>query len=168
MTQTGLRKGLSIALLLSLSAAAGALSAHAADVRTIPVSEQVAQAAPGAAAPTARRGPAATVERRIADLHKKLHLTPAQEPQFQAFADVMRANAQAMQALFEARAQHRDRTAPGMLHWYAQLTAAHADALNKLAPAFDTLYQNLSPEQKKDADAAFQPLRQERPRQKAG
>jgi len=167
MTHLGLQKGRAIALLLSLLGLLGA-SAQAADARTIPASEQVAQAAPTAAAATAQRGPAATVERRIADLRKKLHLTPAQEPQFQAFADVMRANAQAMQALFEARGQHRDRTAAGMLHWYAQLTAAHADALNKLVPVFDTLYQSLSPAQKKAADAAFQPLRQERPRHKAG
>jgi hypothetical protein len=159
-----------VGIVLLLSTSASLVSA------SLPAAQLVAQAAPapaepgvpGAAPGTARqpsqsRGPAARVEVRISDLHKKLHITPAQEPQFNAFADVMRTNAQSMQDLFQQRAQNRDRTATGMLHWYAQLTTAHADALNKLVPVFDTLYQSLSTEQKKAADAAFQPLRQARP-----
>lgn len=113
-------------------------------------------------------GPAAHVEARIADLHRRLHITPAQEPQFKAFADVMRANAEAMEQLFQERAQNRDRTAPGQLHWYARLTTAHADATNKLLPVFDALYASLTDKQKKAADAAFTPLRQARSRHKKG
>jgi len=77
----------------------------------------------------------------------------------------MRANSKAMQDLFEQRAQHRDRSATGMMHWYAQLAAAHADDMNKLVPVFDALYGSLSPDQKKAADKEFQTLRQEGPRQ---
>lgn len=121
-----------------------------------------------AASPTANREPAAHVEARIADLHKRLHITADQEPQFKAFADVMRANAQSMEALFHERAQHRDRTAMGQLHWYAQLTTAHAEALNRLLPVFDALYGSLSDTQKKAADAAFVPLRQSRPPHRHG
>jgi len=113
-------------------------------------------------------GPAAHVEGRIADLHKKLAITPAQEAAFKSFADVMRANAQAMEEMFRDRAQHRDASAPGILHWYAELTTAHADGLNRLLPAFDALYGDLSDAQKKAADAAFAPLRQGRPPHKAG
>ncbi|HTP81526.1 MAG TPA: Spy/CpxP family protein refolding chaperone [Alphaproteobacteria bacterium] len=120
------------------------------------------------AAPPAQRGPAEHVEARIADLHKKLHITTDQEPQFKAFADVMRDNAHSMEELFHQRAQNRDRTATGQLHWYAQLTTAHADGLNKLLPAFDALYQSLSDKQKKAADAAFVPLRQGRPAHRHG
>lgn len=169
-----------IAILL-LSTSASLASSRAADAAASPATSLVAQASPppaepggsGAAPGTARRadqrrGPAALVEARISDLHKKLHITPVQEAQFNAFADVMRANAQSMRDLFQSRSQHRDRTAPGMLHWYAQLAAAHADAVNKLVPVFDALYQNLSPAQKKAADVAFQALRQAPPARKAG
>lgn len=141
--------------------------AHAQKSSAVPF---VAQAAPASGPPTASqpRGPAAAVEARIADLHRKLHITPSQQAQFDGFADVMRANAKSMQDLFQQRAQHRDRTAPGQLHWYAQLATAHAEATNKLIPVFDTLYQSLTDKQKKAADAAFVPLRQARPRHKAG
>lgn len=170
-----------ILLLLSNSASLMAASARTTDAAGLPGDQRVAQAAPapaepgapGAAPSTARqpaqtRGPAARIETRISDLHKKLHITPAQQAQFDAVADVMRSNAQSMQDLFRQRAQHRDRTAPGQLHWYAQLATAHAAAVNKLVPVFDTLYQSLNDEQKKAADAAFTPLRQARPRRKAG
>lgn len=123
---------------------------------------------PPPAPPAAQHGPAAHVDARIADLHKRLHITAAQEPQFKAFAEVMRANAAAMEELFRERAQHRDRTATGQLHWYAQLTTAHAEAINRLLPVFDALYASLSDKQKKAADAAFAPLRQGRPPHKRG
>jgi len=124
-------------------------------------------AAPKPAAAPAR-GPAAHVEARIADLHKKLAITPEQEPAFKTYADLMRANAQAMEEMFRDRAQHRDTTAPGVLHWYAELTTAHADGLNRLLPAFDALYSELSDKQKQAADTEFGPLRQGRPPRKAG
>ena len=160
-----------LALLLSLSALPATASPPSAG--TTPAAPLLAQAAPPAAPESARkpsqsRGPAASVEVRIADLRKKLRITPAEESQFNAFADVMRANALAMQELFQQRSQHRDRTAPGMLHWYTQLTSAHAEGLNKLVPVFDTLYQSLTPQQKKAADQVFQALRQARPHRKAG
>ncbi len=188
MTRTSHHRGLrmavgaaSMVLLLSSSASLVAASSRTMDAAASPANQRVAQAAPapaepgapGAAPGTARQpaqtsGPAARVETRISDLRKKLHVTPAQEVQFDAFADVMRTNAQSMQDLFRQRAQHRDRTAAGQLHWYAQLATAHAEGMNKLLPVFDTLYQSLTEEQKKAADAAFEPLRQARPPRKAG
>jgi len=186
MTRTSLRKGrpmavgaLGIVLLLSTSAALVAASSRTMGAGALPASEIVAEAAAPPAEPdvpaapeTARqpahsRGPAARVETRISDLRKKLQITPAQDAQFKAFADVMRANAQSMQELFRQHAQHADRTAAGELHWYAQLATAHAEAMNKLVPVFDPLYQSLSAKQKKAADAAFQPLGPPRARRKA-
>jgi len=171
---------LGIVLLLSTSAALVAASSRTMGAGALPASEIVAEAAappaepdvPGAAPETARqpahsRGPAARVETRISDLRKKLQITPAQDAQFKAFADVMRANAQSMQELFRQHAQHADRTAAGELHWYAQLATAHAEGMNKLVPVFDPLYQSLSAKQKKAADAAFQPLGPPRARRKA-
>jgi len=132
----------------------------------------LAQSAPSPATPpstaAADHSPRAIelVEKRISELHKKLQITAEQEPQFKAYADVMRGNAEAMQALFEERAKATGPSgidhADSRLHWYAKLTAAHADAVSKLVPVFDTLYQSLSDKQKKIADEIFQQLRQRR------
>ncbi|HKM61588.1 MAG TPA: Spy/CpxP family protein refolding chaperone [Acidisphaera sp.] len=125
------------------------------------------QAAPGVASATEPSDKpafglptsAARVEARIAYLHKTLGITSAQEPQFSAYAEVMRANAQAMRTLFQQRAHTNDATADGRLRWYAQLSAAYADAMQKQLAVFEPLYQSLSDAQKKAADAAFADLR---------
>lgn len=159
---------LSIVFLLSTPASLVAASSQTPQLlaQAAPTTEPAAPgAAPAAGQPAQRGSPTARVEFRISDLHRKLHITSEQEPQFKAFADVMRANAKSMQDMFEERAKHRDRTAPGILHWYAQLSTAHGEGLNKLVPVFDTLYQSLSDKQKKVADAEFRPfLQTPRPR----
>jgi hypothetical protein len=150
---------LSLVLVIMTATSWSAELAHRAD--------QIAQAGGSNAVAPQRSsrnpGLVAGVEAQISALEKKLKITPAQKPQFDAYAEIMRANAQSMDALFQQRAQHRDRSAPGMVHWYAQLTTAHAEDLNKLVPAFDTLYASLSEQQKKVADKEFQTLRQARP-----
>ncbi len=112
--------------------------------------------------------PMKDVEARISDLHKRLSITSDQEPQFKAYADVLRSNAQAMEDVFKQRAQGGGETAVDRLQWYAKLTTAHADAVNKLVPPFEALYQSLSDKQKKAADAEFRMLRQRRPAHRAG
>jgi protein CpxP len=107
-------------------------------------------------------GLADEVEIRIAELHNALRVTPEQEATFRAYADVMRANALTMQGLFQQRTQATDFTAPARLRWYAQLTAAHAAAVNNLIAPFDTLYQSLSDSQKQAADQYFAALQQRR------
>ena len=59
-----------------------------------------------------------------------------------------------------------DTAAISELRWYARLTTAHGEALTKLLPVFDTLYQSMSDPQKKAADKVFAQLQQRRsPRQ---
>src|SRR6516225_2602315 len=113
-------------------------------------------------------GPIERVEIRISDLHEKLRITPAQEPQFKAYADVMRSNAQAMQALLQQEVQDAEATAVNVLRSYERLTATHAEAMTKLVPIFETLYISLSEEQKKVADKIFQPIEQRRAPRNAG
>jgi periplasmic protein CpxP/Spy len=161
----------SILVLLSVSAGLVAGVSITAEARSLPAGELTAQAAPAPQTPgqpTQPEGPVARVEVRISELHAKFRITPAQESQFKSYADVMRSNAQAMQELFQQRAQNTDNSAVNMLRWYARLTAAHADALSKLIPVFETLYQGMSDEQKKAADAVFQQLRQRRAPHRAG
>ena len=121
------------------------------------VSSPAPQPPPGgtAAAPSPRH-PTDVAEARIADLRTKLQITAAEESQFTAVAEVMRANAQSMEALLVERSKDTDRTAVAALRWYERLTDAHAAALNKFVPAFEALYTVLSDSQRKTADAIFQ------------
>ena len=116
----------------------------------------LAQAAP-APAPAAKAAPAYPhVEARIKSLHDALHITAAEEPQWQAVADVMRDNAQTTGALIKERAaKAKTMTALDDLQSYEAITDAHAAGVKKLTAAFETFYASLSDAQKKDADAAF-------------
>ncbi|MFI4948248.1 MAG: Spy/CpxP family protein refolding chaperone [Alphaproteobacteria bacterium] len=133
-----------------------------------PAGGLLAQAAPAPAAPAAAtpapqtQGPLVRVEARITELHKQFQITAVQEPLFKAYADVLRSNAQTMDALFQERAKSTDTSAIGELRWYSRLTTAHGDALGKLVPVFDALYQSMSDPQKKAADKVFAQLRQRR------
>ncbi|HKO06502.1 MAG TPA: Spy/CpxP family protein refolding chaperone [Alphaproteobacteria bacterium] len=129
----------------------------------IPPSAAMAQASP-APAPAAKATPANDpLEARIKSLHKALQITAAQEPQWQAVADVMRANAETIVALMEERAaKAKTMTAIDDLNSYEAMADAHAAGVKKLVAAFETLYASLSDAQKKKADAEFrhrQPVR---------
>ena len=98
----------------------------------------------------------ARVEQHIKDLHDRLAITPAQEPQWAAFAAVMRQNAMAMEA------QYRDRqsrlaslSAIDDMRNYAAMSRLHADNVDKLLPAFEALYSTMSPEQRTATDQTF-------------
>jgi hypothetical protein len=157
-------------ILLSVSAALVAGAPRYADAGNPPAAVLIVEGppAPEAGAPTEADGPVAHVEARISKLQKELHITAEQEPQFKAFAEVMRSNAQAMHTLFQQRGQSTDNTAVADLHWYAQLTAAHAEAVNKLIPVFDALYASLSEKQKEKADKVFDEFRVRRPPHRTG
>jgi periplasmic protein CpxP/Spy len=143
------------------SGALGALFCAAATVSPGLLDSALAQTAPKAA--SAMPGALAdSVEIRIAELHRALRIMPPQEALFRTYADVMRSNAQAINAMFVQRAQATDFTAPGRLRWYAQLTATHAEAVNRLVAPFDALYQSLSPGQRQAADRHFEQLQQRR------
>ena len=136
----------------------------------LPPSVAAAPAAPGATAPVptpskppgtaSQPVPAAPqqardpqLERRIAELHRRLRITPAQEPQFAAFAEVMRANTQEMAGLLGQEARVPQMNAVESLHFYQQLTETHAGALKRLEGPFLALYSSLADPQKRAADA---------------
>jgi hypothetical protein len=96
------------------------------------------------------------VEARITMLHAKLAITAAQEPAWQNLIQVMRDNAQAMEALRTARADKaKTATAIDDLKSYAEITTAHAEGLKKFIPVFETLYGSMSDAQKAQADTLF-------------
>ena len=96
------------------------------------------------------------VEQHINDLHKRLAITPAQQTQWASFAEVMRQNARRMEASYADR-QGRTATTTAVedLRAYAAMERARAEDVERLVPAFDTLYQAMSPEQRASADKTF-------------
>lgn len=97
--------------------------------------------------------PRQNVEANIAELRKKLQITPAQEPQFSAVAAVMRDNAR-----LEASAPQRppaNASALDDLRTYIKYSELELAGLKKMLPPLEALYATLSPAQKKTADAVF-------------
>ncbi len=102
------------------------------------------------------RGSMAPVDRHIASLQRQLKITPAQQPQWDAFTAVMRQNAAHMETLQRERADKiASLSAPEDMRSYAELARSQAEDLQRLIPAFDELYASMSPEQKAAADHAF-------------
>jgi len=146
-----------IVLASSLFAAPGDLSAAAA-TKSPAGGEQVAQAAAPEAMPAPAPEPAenAPVEARIKDLHKRLKITDAQKAQWDALAQVMRENAQAMADLQKQRASDVNAmNAVDVVKSYGEVIQAHEDGMKKFIPAFEALYNSLSDAQKKIADSMF-------------
>ena len=115
-------------------------------------------AAPSVPAQAARpeRGGAVQVKRRIAGLQRRLKITPEEQPQWDAFAAVMRQNAAHIESLQHDRAEKvATMSAPEDMRSYAEVARAHADDLQRLATAFDMLYAAMTPEQKATADRTF-------------
>ena len=92
------------------------------------------------------------IERQISELKKRLNITPQQQPQFDAFAQAMRQNAQTMEPLMQEQQQSANRTAPEDLKAAAKFAEAEADALKRLLSPLQALYDTLSDQQKKVAD----------------
>ncbi len=146
-------------LATTLLFAAPALAQTAPDQTGVPSGTTLKATPHGSRAASARQ-PGETieslVERRIADLHSKLHITPQQSQQWDQFAQVMRDNAKAMDTIYQQRAGRLgSMTAVDNMQSYAQIEQERAQDMQKLVPAFQTLYGSLSDQQKKTADQMF-------------
>jgi hypothetical protein len=108
------------------------------------------------------------VETRIQELHRNLRISSAQEPQWRAFAQVMRDNEHALDMILKERATNITKmNAVDDLRSYEKLAEAHAEGMKKLVPAFEALYKTMSNDQKKNADAVFSNF-ERRPKQPQG
>jgi periplasmic protein CpxP/Spy len=120
-----------------------------------PAAPSAAPAQPGAQ-PSANAAAEQRVEARIKQLHGQLKITAAEETQWNQFAQTMRDNAREMDEEGEQRAeQFSTMTAVDDLQSYEKLAEAHVQHLQKLIPAFQALYDAMSPDQKKTADQVF-------------
>ena len=97
------------------------------------------------------------VEQRITELHTRLHITPQQSQQWDQFAQVMRDNAKDMDDLYRQRAsQLGSLSAVQNMQSFERIEEARAQQMQKLVPAFQTLYVSFSDQQKAEADRVFQ------------
>ncbi|MBV8937849.1 MAG: Spy/CpxP family protein refolding chaperone [Alphaproteobacteria bacterium] len=145
-----------IAALLTLPGAALAQSAQppATHVTTPPPPANTTS--PMAGHPVAGKNAEERVENRIKELHAQLRITPAEEPQWNQFAEVMRENAREMdQTLMQRGQQFSTMSAVQNLQSYAQVAEAHAQRVQKLVPAFENLYNAMPEQQKQVADQVF-------------
>ena len=95
-------------------------------------------------------------EARIKELQAKLHITQAQEDLWNHVTQVMRDNAETLDALAQARSAHAQAmTALDDLKSYSEIADAHAEGLKKFIPAFEALYASMSDAQKQNADTLF-------------
>ena len=105
--------------------------------------------------PVARPGimPGAMMEGRLDTLKTELGVTDAQLPQWNAFADAMRARMTAMQGM-RAQMMQQDRTAswPERLAQHEQRLSAHLDAMRAMEGPVRALWDSLSAEQQRKAE----------------
>ena len=96
------------------------------------------------------------VEQRITQLHSELQITPAEQPQWDRFAAVMRANATNTNKAYVDRANKiATMSAADIMSSYAALSAQHSQDLQNLAITFQALYSAMTPDQQKVADQVF-------------
>lgn len=98
------------------------------------------------------------VEARIKELHDKLGVTPDQEGKWKDVADAMRETAKDIRTAVTERSEKtadKGLTAVEELKTYAALAEAHYDGAKRIISPFEKLYDSMTPDQKKDADALF-------------
>jgi uncharacterized membrane protein YfbV (UPF0208 family) len=106
--------------------------------------------------PVAGKNAEERVEARIKELHAQLRITPAEEPQWNEFARVMRENARDMDEAFMQRAQqYPTMNAVQNMQSYEQISEQHAQRVQKLIPAFQQLYDAMPDQQKQLTDQVF-------------
>jgi len=96
------------------------------------------------------------VENHIREMHAQLQITAAEETQWAAVAKTMRDSAVATdQAIDKREAFVNSASAVDNLNAYGEIAQAHADGVKRLAAVFAPLYDSMSDDQKKAADALF-------------
>ena len=101
-------------------------------------------------------GMAQHVEGRIAFLRTELKITDGQLPQWNAFAEALRANARRMTEMHGMMGQGASPSAPERLERMEKMMAGMLEAVRSTKAALTPLYAVLSDEQKKTADTLLQ------------
>jgi protein CpxP len=115
-----------------------------------------AVSSPMAGHPVAGKNAEERVEHRINEVHAQLRITPAERVQWDQFAEVMRTNARDIDQIVIQRAQQfQSMNALQNMQSYEQIAEAHAQHVQNLVAAFQTLYTTMPDQQKQLADQVF-------------
>jgi periplasmic protein CpxP/Spy len=146
---TPLTRSFAIASLTGAALIAGSLAPATAQTPD-------SQKPPAAAAATSSKPE--TVEQRIATLKTALKITPDLEPKWTKVAQAMRDNASQMEKLVATKRAipPEKTTAVDDLKTYQEFTEVRLDGLKHLTSAFKSLYDAMTPDQKKNADMVFE------------
>jgi hypothetical protein len=146
---TPLTRSFAVASLAGAALIAGSLAPAAAQTPD-------SQKPPAAAAATSSKPE--TVEQRITTLKTALKITPDLEPKWNNVAQAMRDNASKMEKLVATKRAipPEKTTAVDDLKTYQEFTEVRLDGLKHLNSAFKSLYDAMTPEQKKNADMVFE------------
>ena len=135
--------------------AAGAIVAISA-LEGFPASAWADAVAPSHSATAGKGQTAQGIDALINHLHDQLKITAEQEQLWQKVVTVMRENADELNKLAKARSDSaKTATAVDDLQSYSQISQAHADGTKRLIPSFQALYDSMTDDQKKLADAEF-------------
>ena len=142
------RRSLAIAGLVGTSLVAGSLMPAVAQTKTDTGKPPAAQAATSAKPET--------VEQRITTLKTALKITPDQESKWQGVAKAMRENAAAMEKVVQdKKGKMANMNAVDDLKTYQEFSQVRLDGMKNLVSAFSSLYDSMTPDQKKNADHVF-------------
>jgi Spy/CpxP family protein refolding chaperone len=97
----------------------------------------------------------AFAEGKLAFLESYLDITEAQNGPWNAFADVVRAQAKSLAESQQKRMPSRGQPEVALPQWvdlHLQMMEEHLAAMKKIKPALHALYQVLTPEQRQKAD----------------
>ena len=146
---TPLTRSFAIASLTGAALIAGSLAPATAQTPD-------SQKPPAAAAATSSKPE--TVEQRITTLKTALKITPDLEPKWTKVAQAMRDNASAIEKLVATKRAipPEKTTAVDDLKTYQEFTEVRLDGLKHLTSAFKSLYDAMTPDQKKNADMVFE------------
>jgi periplasmic protein CpxP/Spy len=147
---------LAVAAVLALPGAALAQSQAPASASPEVEKPATASSSPLAGHPVAGKTAQERVEQRIKELYSQLRITPAERPQWDQFAQVMRDNARDMDQAWLQRVNHvESMNAVQNMQSYEQIAEQHAQHVQKLVPAFQNVYNVMSEQQKQLADQVF-------------
>ena len=132
--------GFAAAMVLGIAAASRATLSEGGLTRTVGSHLLMLAQAPAPPAPN--------VEANIAELRQRLAITPAQEPQFNALANVMRENARSM----PTAPPPTTLSAVEGLRLAIQYGQQEINGMRRMLPALQALYATLSPAQRQAAD----------------
>jgi LTXXQ motif family protein len=99
-------------------------------------------------------------EAQIKQLQDALKITEAQQELWDDMTQVMRENAEDMDALTDSLAKERAEGTKNMnavehMKFHSRITEAHSDQLKKFIPPFEALYSSMSDEQRNITDTIF-------------